>query len=89
MHFGIAWRAPVLFFLALYSGLLTLFVDNHSVGRRALGPALAPSVLASSPKARPDLTLAFDRWYAHARTLSPAGAPTLIIFVSAEGGSSS
>ncbi len=76
-------RLPIFWALLVWSALLSFFVDNHAVGRRAFGA----SHLFAAPAGKADLRTEFLAW-CHLQPGCDKGAPTPIVFVSAEGGAS-
>jgi hypothetical protein len=86
LHANRQSRLPVLAALLVWAALLSFFVDNHAIGRRAPAFGAGKAMALATPR-QPSLDDAFDRWNT-AQAKCGAGQPTPIVFVAAAGGAS-
>ncbi len=82
IQFGTAFRIPVTLLLLIWAGVISTWMDNHAVGRRAFVPELHSADLSK----RTDLDHAYEQWK-KAQGMVGSNRLTMVL-VAAEGGAS-
>lgn len=82
-------RLPIFGGLLILACVLSFFVDNHEIGRRAFGRSHAPPLSSAELAALPSVEDALKDWCARQPSqCKDPKAPTPIVFVAAQGGAS-